>query len=76
MRRRFVTSLACAIVILLGTLGATNAWAQGFQGGLRGTVKDTGGFIPGVPVTLTNEGTNISRNTVRIHFALGFYFRT
>ena len=53
-----------AIAIVLGTLGATNAWAQGFTGGLRGSVRDSNGVIPGVTVTLTNEGTNISRTTV------------
>ncbi len=37
---------------------------QGFQGGLRGAVKDAGGVVPGVEVTLTNESTNISRSTV------------
>ena len=64
MRRRFVSSLACAIVILLGTLDATDAWAQGFTGGQRGAVRDANGVIPGVQVILTNEGTNISRTTV------------
>ena len=38
--------------------------AQSFQGGLRGAIKDAGGVIPGVEVTLTNEQTNIKRSTV------------
>ena len=52
-----------AIALPLWVLIATHAWAQGFQGGLRGTVNDTTGIIPGVQVTLINDGTNISRNT-------------
>ena len=39
-------------------------FGQGFQGGLRGSVKDAGGVIPGVEVTLNNEQTNIKRSTV------------
>ncbi len=37
---------------------------QGFQGGLRGSVQDAGGALPGASVTLTNEATNLSRSTV------------
>ena len=40
------------------------AFGQGFQGGLRGSIKDAGGVIPGVEVTLTNEQTNIKRSVV------------
>ena len=44
---------------------AATAFGQGFQGGLRGAVRDPGGaLIPGVEVSLINEGTNVSRNTV------------
>lgn len=53
-----------AIATPLWILIATSVWAQGFQGGLRGAVRDAGGVIPGVPITLTNEGTTISRQTV------------
>ena len=42
---------------------ATEAAAQSFQGGLRGAVKDAQGVVPGVTVTLTNEGNGISRDT-------------
>ena len=38
-------------------------FGQGFQGGVRGSIKDAGGVVPGVEVTLTNEKTNISRTT-------------
>src|SRR5262245_66261972 len=38
---------------------------QGFQGGLRGSVRDAGGaVVPGVEVALTNEATSRSRTTV------------
>src|SRR5256885_15911718 len=43
---------------------ATGAAGQGFQGGLRGAVKDPNGVIPGVEVTLTNEATSIKRSVV------------
>ena len=43
---------------------AASATGQGFQGGLRGSLKDSGGVVPGVEVTLTNEQTNIKRSTV------------
>jgi hypothetical protein len=49
---------------LLAVVTAGTAFGQGFQGGLRGSIKDSGGVIPGVEVTLTNERTNIARNTV------------
>jgi hypothetical protein len=48
----------------LAVLTSGTASGQGFQGGLRGSIKDSGGVIPGVEVTLTNERTNIGRNTV------------
>src|SRR5262245_47506716 len=52
---------------ILGALLAVSspgfAFAQGFQGGLRGSIKDSGGVVPGVEVTLTNEQTNIGRST-------------
>jgi hypothetical protein len=40
------------------------ASAQTFQGGLRGAVRDAQGVIPGVTVTIVNEATNVSRETV------------
>jgi hypothetical protein len=53
--------VACLLVLLLST--AIEARAQGFQGGIRGAVKDSGGVIPGAEVTVTNQGTTISRST-------------
>jgi hypothetical protein len=43
---------------------APDASAQTFQGGMRGAVKDAQGVIPGATLTLTNEGTGVSRDTV------------
>src|SRR5262245_19972105 len=41
------------------------SFGQGFQGGLRGSVRDTAGaVVPGVEITLANEATNLSRMTV------------
>jgi hypothetical protein len=51
-----------AIVVILGTPGMASG--QSFQGGLRGAVKDAQGIVPGVTVTLVNEATNVSRDTV------------
>jgi hypothetical protein len=45
-------------------LAAGTVFGQGFQGGLRGSLKDAGGVVPGVEVTLTNEQTNVKRSTV------------
>ena len=50
-----------ATLMFLGS--ATGLFAQSFQGGIRGAVKDSGGVIPGVEVTLTNEATSVARNT-------------
>ncbi len=57
-----------ALALFVGTFllfgGATDAMSQQFTGGMRGTVSDAQGIIPGVTVTLTNEGTTISRDTI------------
>src|SRR2546428_12203786 len=59
MRTRAALIGAFLTVAASGTL-----FGQGFQGGLRGSIKDPGGVVPGVEVTLTNEQTNTSRSTV------------
>jgi hypothetical protein len=48
---------------LLMVISSSVVFGQGFQGGIRGAVKDSGGIVPGVEVTLTNEQTNIARST-------------
>src|SRR4030088_679110 len=60
MRMRAALLLGAILTLAVsGTL-----FAQGFQGGLRGSIKDAGGVIPGVEVTFTNEQTNVSRSVV------------
>src|SRR5438128_11000503 len=59
---RFRAALMIGALLVVTTAGAV--FGQGFQGGLRGSVKDAGGVIPGVEVALTNEQTNIKRSTV------------
>ena len=56
---RFLLVAAALMLGLSTTLGA-----QSSQGGLRGTVKDAQSVIPGVAVTLINEATSVSRDTV------------
>ncbi len=63
MQRYFLRSmpiLACALLVL-GL--ASDAAAQQFTGGVRGAVRDANGVIPGVEVTLANDGTGVARNT-------------
>src|SRR5690242_12767441 len=60
MRMRAALVVAATLVVCL----AGNAFGQGFQGGLRGAIKDAGGVIPGVEIALTNEQTNIKRSVV------------
>jgi hypothetical protein len=60
MRTRVCTSL----FLFLLSAAVTPAGAQQFTGGVRGAVRDANGVIPGASVTLTNEGTNVSRDTV------------
>src|SRR3954447_24620248 len=59
---RFRGALLGALLVVVATSGS--AFGQGFQGGLRGSVKDAGGVIPGVEVTLNNEQTNIKRSSI------------
>src|SRR6266699_3660622 len=55
----------CFVLFGLLLAVAINSFGQGFQGGLRGAVRDTGGaLVPGVEVMLTNEATSLSRTTV------------
>src|SRR5881227_117331 len=51
-----------ALLVVVATAGSV--FGQGFQGGLRGSIKDAGGVIPGVEVTLNNEQMNIKRSVV------------
>src|SRR5437870_3182687 len=53
-----------SFALVCGMFASGTAMAQSYQGGLRGSVKDAGGVLPGVDVTLTNEQTNVTRSTV------------
>lgn len=59
---KFRATLIIGALLVVASAGAV--LGQGFQGGLRGSIKDAGGVIPGVEVTLTNEQTNIKRSSV------------
>src|SRR5919201_800900 len=54
-------SAAIAQGVLLLAFARTGA-GQGFQGGIRGSVHDPNGVVPGVEVTITNQNTNIKRS--------------
>ena len=60
MERAHVT-LGVVLVLCVSTLDAAG---QSFQGGLRGTVRDPQGVIPGATVILTNQETSLPRDTV------------
>jgi trimeric autotransporter adhesin len=55
---------ALVLAVWMTAAAAATAAAQGFQGGLRGAAKDSGGVVPGVEVTITNQSTNIKRSVV------------
>ena len=59
-------SLLFRTAAVLGVLGlAAGAFAQTFQGGVRGIIRDAdGGVLPGVSVTLENDDTGVSRTSV------------
>ena len=60
MSKRWSISLVLAAALLLV---ATSMFAQGTGGALVGRVSDeTGGALPGVTVTATNDATGISRS--------------
>ena len=54
-----------SIYFIVFLAASVASFGQGFQGGLRGALRDPGGaLIPGVEISLINEGTNVARNTV------------
>src|SRR6185436_17021003 len=61
MRTGLARVVTCWLLLIWG---AASVGAQQFTGGVRGAVRDANGVIPGVAVTLTNEATNITRDTV------------
>jgi hypothetical protein len=51
-------------VVLFAWLVTVSVYGQSFQGGLRGAARDTtGGALPGVSLTLTNEATGVARTS-------------
>ena len=54
----------CLLALLMVPVVSSTAWAQTFTGGLRGAVRDSGGVVPGVTVTLINEGNGATRDAV------------
>lgn len=61
MKRAFICALLCVALAASAPLLV----AQTFQGGVRGSVRDAdGAVIPGVVVTLVNEGTGVTRTAV------------
>jgi trimeric autotransporter adhesin len=59
---RLVLSVLVAAAVAAGL--SPEIHAQSAQGGLRGTVKDAQGVIPGVGVTMINEANGTSRETM------------
>src|SRR3970040_1803500 len=66
VRRRLVMTRGRLVVAMLLLLGAaTSIGAQTVTGTILGSVTDKqGGVIPGVPVTIRNTGTNLTRTAV------------
>src|SRR5262245_3909206 len=59
MRKQLLKALLLTLIL------TTSAWSQVSRGTILGTVKDpSGGVIPGVSVTIVNEGTNLSRSLI------------
>jgi hypothetical protein len=52
------------LALLIVPLVSSTTFAQTFTGGIRGAVRDSGGVVPGVTVTLVNEATAIVREAV------------
>ena len=62
MNRRSSVRVCVAVLLAIAIAGGSpTAWAQSYQGALRGSVRDQQGVIPGVEITLVNEDTNAER---------------
>ncbi len=64
IRKTVAPALRALVTAAFVAMVAAGVYAQSSQGSLRGVVKDAQGVIPGVPVSLVNESTNIARETV------------
>ena len=56
--------IAIVFAVLLLLSASDNLAGQSFHGGLRGSMRDVQGVIPGITVTLLNEQNNVLRETV------------
>ena len=57
--------IAAALLVIIGIVSVPAVTAQTATGEANGTVTDrSGGVVPGATVTLTNQGTKISRTAV------------
>jgi hypothetical protein len=62
LRARFYL---CILLMSMSFATATNSWSQRTLGAVNGTVTDTSGAVlPKATVTITNNGTNLTRQTV------------
>ncbi len=57
-------SRVCTRLAVLLLVATTLVSAQSFQGGVRGTLKDAQGVIPGATVVLTDPATGFMRETI------------
>jgi hypothetical protein len=66
MRSNKVWSRGLRAGVLAAGLALAPVWAvaQTFTGGVRGTVQESGGIVPGVTVQLVNEETGATRDAV------------
>lgn len=72
MRFSRLGAALCASALALAVLLPADLSAQITRGAILGTVRDTSGaVIPGATVTVTNQATNITRETFTDE--LGFY---
>ena len=60
--RLFLFLFLCALLLVAGV--ATDAMSQQVTGAVHGIVRNAQGIMPGVTVTLTNEGTTVARETI------------
>lgn len=60
---RWLFVFGCLLVVM--SAFAVTVYGQNYQGGLRGAVRDaTGAVVPGVEMTLLNELSNTTRNSI------------
>src|SRR5687768_13302737 len=59
---RATTIVLCLLVSTGGLF--SSAAAQNYQGGVRGTVRDANGVVPGVAVELTEVDTGLARTSL------------